>query len=114
MALISAVVLMLLVSACNKSNEGFLPQGGQLPTRYVSIRDSAIVPNTLIIAVGNSITFLNQTNEIRSIVSDDNTTILTGAIEPGRSFFYKKDTTGTFLIKCVENPALTGTIIITP
>lgn len=113
-AIYLAAMLMITAASCNKSNSDFLPTGGQLPTRYMTLRDSAFTPSVLSIAVGNSITFLNQGSIPRSIVSDDNSTIVTGPIQPGGSFFYKKDTTGVFGIHCVETPALRATIIITP
>lgn len=111
---VCCVLSVLLISSCDKNNEGFNPQGGQLPTNYISIRDTGIIPNLLIIANGNSVTFLNQTSTPKSIVSDDDVTIHSGAIPAGSSFFFKKDTTGVIDFHCVENPALRGSIIQTP
>lgn len=114
----SVAVLYLLTvvffSSCNKSNEGWNPQGGQLPTRYVTIRDTAIIPNILTVSVGNSITFLNQTSTAKSVVSQDSATFLSGPIAPDSSYFWKKDTTGTFDIHLTENPAIRSTIVIIP
>ena len=112
--LASALLMAVFFSSCNKSNEGFIPQGGNLPTRYVTIRDTAITPFILTIATGNSITFLNQSNSVKSVVSQDSATILSGPIAPGSSYFWKKDTTGTFDIHCNENQALRSTIVIVP
>ncbi|HAN65803.1 MAG TPA: hypothetical protein DCQ34_05820 [Chitinophagaceae bacterium] len=112
--LCTLLTALTFFTACEKSNPSNPAHGGQLPTRYVTIRDTAIIPSVLTIAVGNSITFLNQSASVKSVVSDDSTTILTGPIAPGASFFYKKDTTGTFGYRCLEDPLLRGTIIINP
>lgn len=115
----SGILALALLSAsiffsCDKSNDGFIPQGGQLPTRYVTIRDTAIIPSILTISVGNSITFLNQTATPKSVVSQDSATILSGPIPAGSFYFWKKDTTGTFEIHLTENPLLRSTIVIVP
>lgn len=112
------LALMLLTTiifySCSKSNEDFEAQGGLLPTHYVDIKESTFSPGILIVATGSSITFINGTSVEHSIVSDDSSTILSGAILPGTTFFYKKDTVGNFNYHCGVHPSARGTLILSP
>ena len=105
--------ILILFSSCDK-NDSFEPGGGMLPTRYVTIRDTAIVPSLLTISLGNSITFLNQASAPRRVISQDNRTIVSPLIGRDSSYFWKKDTIGTFYIHLVEKPSITSTIQIVP
>jgi plastocyanin len=108
-------LLALVVSlvSCDKSNEGFNPQGGYLPTNYITIKDSSFSPTSLTIVSGNSITFLNSTTGNHQVISSDSV-INTGLLAPQGHYFWKKDTFGTFPIHCVQHPSATALITITP
>ncbi|MEO6490742.1 MAG: cupredoxin domain-containing protein [Ferruginibacter sp.] len=110
--LIAMFTIMFL--SCTKSSQDFQGQGGLLPTNYVIINDNGFSPASLTIAVGSSITFVNSTIEEHSIVSDDSSTIITNVIMPNTSFYYKKDTVGTFSYHCGNHPTARGTIILRP
>ncbi len=109
-----AGLLLAGIISCDKQNSGFNPQGGNIPTNYINILDSSFSPAVLTIAIGSSITFVNSTNTIRTIVSDDSVTIITPGIPAFGSYFYKKDTIGTFNYHCVEKPSARGTVVLRP
>ena len=108
-----AAVLFAPIYSCSKA-EDFTGQGGLLPTHYITIKDSSFSPIVLTVATGSSITFVNSTDNEHSIVSDDSATILSGTILHKTSFYYKKDTVGTFYYHCGMHPTVKGTIILTP
>jgi len=107
-------VLFTALYSCTKTADDFTGQGGSLPTHYITIKDSSFSPAILTVATGSSITFVNDTDFEHSIVSDDSATILSGSIAHKTSFFFKKDTIGTFTYHCGLHPTVKGTIILRP
>ena len=112
--LLLTAVLFAGLYSCTKTAADFDGQGGLLPTHYITINDSSFSPIVLTLATGSSITFVNSTDNEHSIVSDDSATILSGTILHKTSFYFKKDTTGTFNYHCGMHPTVKGTIILTP
>lgn len=108
-----AVLFLATISSCIKSGIS-RPAGGDLPTNYIIVKDSAFTPPVLTVVSGSSITFVNNTAIAHTILTDDTTTIRAVSIAPGTSFFFKKDTSGTFPYHCALHPNARGTIVITP
>ena len=112
-------VIMLFISValatCTKTTD-FEAVGGDLPTNYITLQaDGSFTPAILIVASGSSITFVNNDNEPHQLLSSDSVNINTGLIEPGRSFFFKKDTlVGTISYRCTLDSNIRGTVIIAP
>jgi len=112
-------VIMLFISValatCTKTTD-FEAVGGDLPTNYITLQaDGSFTPAILRVASGSSITFVNNDNEPHQLLSSDSVSINTGLIEPGRSFFFKKDTlVGTISYRCTLDSNIRGTVIITP
>ncbi len=104
----------LLFSGCEKSTDDTKAVGGNLPTTYIIIKDSAFTPNQLSIVAGNNITFLNQTATAQTIISLDGITIPSTVIAAKESFVFKKDTTGTFFYKNANQPNATGRFTLRP
>src|SRR5690349_20900587 len=97
-------VIIFSVTACNKTGIAE-PAGGELPTNYIIVKDSIFTPATLTVVSGSSITFVNNTANAHTIMTDDTVTIKRTAIAPGTSFFFKKDTSGTFPYHCTVHPS---------
>lgn len=118
-SLILFAMMIAGLYACNK-NEDFTPSGGLLPTNYIRILDSSFNPSLLIVANGNSFTFLNGTTVAHTIVSDDTTTLRAVLINPDSSYYFKPDTATILPVQinipyhCVEHPSARGIIILTP
>ncbi len=88
--LVGLGVFMFMIS-CNK-NTSFDPQGGQLPSKYIFIRDTGTFdPQILNLTRGGSIIFVNNTSEAHHIKSDDGE-ILDVAIPVGMSVYVRPDT----------------------
>ena len=110
-------VFILLFSAVLMSCDGNgipEPAGGELPTNYVMVKDSSFSPGLLTVVAGSSVTFVNNTSIAHTVMSDDSNTVKLVSIAPGTSYFWKKDTSGSFPYHCTLHPVARGTIVITP
>ena len=110
------VCSLLILQSCNNDDSYFSSKGGLLPTEYIYIQNGVFSQtfqnNT--VALGTAVTFVNTTSSNHTIISDDNFTIQTPTIFPNKTFYFKKDTTGTFEYHCVEHPTVRGTITYRP
>jgi plastocyanin len=111
--LIGGLLLALLYS-CNKSTDNSNIKGGTIPTHYIKILNDSFSPQQLTVAVGSSITFVNNTDVTHTIVSDDSAAILSPGILPSTSYFYKKDTVATIPYHCKEHQNIRGSITFRP
>lgn len=109
----AGILIISTTFSCIKSGLS-RPVGGELPTNYIIVKDSSFTPPILKVVSGSSITFVNNTSIAHTIISDDTLTIKAVSIASGTSYFFKKDTSGTFLYHCTLHPNARGTIIITP
>ena len=107
------LVLGFFALSCSK-NIDYNPQGGNLPTNYIVLKENGFSPQFLTVVSGSSITFVNQTTVPHTLRTSDSITIPPVSIAANSSFFFKKDTSGTFSYYCEIHPAETGIIIITP
>lgn len=105
---------LIFMNSCAKDDPGYGLGGGDLPTHYMLLKDGAISPSVLTVVAGNTITFLNQTNEVHQIVSSDSITFNTGLIQPNKFYTWSKDIDGTFEVHCVQHPNVRATITLTP
>lgn len=114
LAWLASGLLFTSLLSCNKEEGISEPQGGTLPTNYINIKENSFTPPVLYVQAGSSITFVNTTDGDHSIVTEDSSTIVSGTIGRRTSFFFKKDTTGTFYYHCGFHPSARGTFIIKP
>lgn len=105
--------------SCSKDTN-FDAQGGDLPTHYITFRDSVFSPTRLEVANGSSITFLNQTSNPITLKGNDSILLKTVLIEANSYYFFKPDTIPpapaeiSIPYHCVEIPTAGGTIILLP
>lgn len=112
--LISCFFIISAVCSCSQNDELFDAQGGTLPTNYILIKDGVFTPDAITVAAGSSFTFVNETNDEHSIVSDDSSAILSGIIRVNSSYYYKKDTFGVIRYHCGQHPSVRGAITFRP
>lgn len=105
--------LSIAVISCDKM-ENIDAKGGELPTNYISILDSSFSPTGLTVVAGSSITFVNNTNADKSIISTDSLTIKSVTLKPNNSFVFKKDTVGVFSYHLTNKPAVNGSFTLLP
>ncbi len=104
----------ILFSSCVESYLGPAPVGGDLPTNYIAIKDSAFTPNNLTLYAGSTVTFVNNTSSAKKIVGTDSTTLPAVTLAPNSSFTYRKDTVASIFYKRADNAAITGVIHLVP
>ncbi len=100
--------------SCKNENANAYGGAGTLPTNYIFILDNGFSPNSLRIANGSSVTFVNNSNSTHTIISTDSLTLVTTPIAPAHDFIYKKYFVGVINYHCVEHPTDMGSIEFTP
>ena len=111
---ITFCISSLLLYSCTQPAANYGGVGGALPTHYISIADNVVSPASIVVSIGSSITFLNQSGTNQTIVSDNCTSLASSTMPPSGHFLFKKDTLGTITYHSIENPSLTGSITFRP
>jgi plastocyanin len=106
---VSISLLTLLMLSCTK-NDSSVAVGGALPSKFITYTGRQFTPSAVTVAAGTPISFLNSGTTPITVVSDDSLTIRTPIILPGTSFYYNKDTVGTFGFFIVEDSSRRGII----
>jgi plastocyanin len=75
----------------------------------VSLKSIAFEPSDITVAVGGTVTFVNNDSVTHDIVGEGWDS---GAIAPGASFSQTFDTAGTFQIHCSIHPSMTASITV--
>jgi hypothetical protein len=108
-------ILFIIIGFISCSKDGQpAPVGGDLPTNYIIISDSAFTPNNITAVNGSTFTFVNRSGVARGIYSLDSMVINKQNIAVNTSFIFKKDTTATIIYRMAGRPSVSGSITITP
>jgi hypothetical protein len=108
-------IVTICISSCGKESNGIPEaQGGLLPTNYITITDSSFSPNNAIAVKGSSFTFVNQSGKPKGLYSIDSLFINKPTIDISTSYYFKKDTLGTFYYFMAGKPSVTGSITLVP
>lgn len=83
-----------------------------LPPGEVRIQDYEFLPPTITVAVGETVTWRNGDDVDHWVLTDDGTTVDSGAIEAGQTFTATLDTPGSYPYFCDIHNAMTGTIVV--
>lgn len=117
--LLFLIVAIIGFYACGK-DDAFNAAGGQLPTHYITFKDSSFSPSLSTQSNGANFTFLNQSFSSITVVGDDTTILKPVTILPQSSYFFKPDTIPNPAAQvyipyhCVETPSAKGLIILNP
>lgn len=111
--LIIGTFISCCLFSCNKM-ENTDAKAGELPTNYISILDSAFLPNNLAVIAGSSITFVNNTSSDKSITSSDSVTIKAVTVKANDSYVFKKDTVGFFTFHLIDKKSVMGSFSLLP
>lgn len=100
----SILVSILLLSGCTQqqNNPGI---------NTVSIDNLAFNPNTLSIANGTQVTWINNDSTDHTII-DEGGLFNSGTIIPGKNFTYTFTTAGSYNYYCSLHPSMRGTILV--
>ena len=78
----------------------------------VLIRDYELLPPTITVAAGGTVTWQNSDDVDHWMITDDTTTVDSGAITPGQAYVATLPTPGTYAYYCDIHNAMTGTIVV--
>jgi plastocyanin len=81
---------------------------------YISISDSAFIPQVDTIVVGDSVRWTNNGVSPHTSTSDTKSLWDSGTLYPGESFTFQFDTPGSYSYHCEFHPSMTGTIMVQP
>lgn len=102
------------VATTKGTTAGTAPLGSALPEvpGQVDIVDYELLPDTITIAAGESVTWVNHDDVDHYMVTDDETTVHSDPIPPGARYVGTIATPGTYAYYCEIHNAMTGTIIV--
>jgi plastocyanin len=78
----------------------------------VDMIDYELLPPTITIAAGESVTWLNGDDVDHFMLTEDGTTVDSGPILPGEAYAATLTTPGTYPYYCDIHNAMTGTIVV--
>lgn len=79
-------------------------------TKSVSISNFAFSPDTVDVAVGDTVTWTNDDSVAHTVVGDGG--IQSGDLAQGDTYSKKFDSAGTFSYRCSIHPSMTGTVVV--
>jgi plastocyanin len=93
---------------------GALPDETAAAVRSVTMEDYAFKPQSLELFVGDSMTWVNQGNQLHTATSDDNgKTFDTGKVLPHeKSKLFKFEKAGTYKYHCTLHPKMVGELVV--
>jgi plastocyanin len=107
LAAILALILVALVTVRHETRAA---------TVTVGIENLAFAPGSVTVAVGTTVTWVNQetaASKIPHTATSDNGTWNSGLLNPGASFAFTFTKAGTFTYRCDVHPSMHGTITVT-
>jgi plastocyanin len=78
----------------------------------VLIRDYELLPPTVTVAAGGTVTWQNADDVDHWMLTDDGTTVDSGTITGGQSYVTTLSTPGTYAYYCDIHNSMTGTIVV--
>jgi plastocyanin len=108
-----ALVSLVFLGGCSAApSSSTTPSGSTGPapnTAQVSLKNIAINPSDIVVAVGGTVLFTNNDTVTHDIAG---TGFDTGALAPGATFSQVFNTAGSFPIHCTIHPSMTANITV--
>ena len=80
----------------------------------VTVTSAGFQPNILTVKVGSIVTWTNNDTAAESVTSDTASLFDSGSLAAGATYQFTFSQAGTFTYHSTTNPALTGTVLVTP
>ncbi len=114
--MIRVFILAVIVTSvgCTKIYDGSPGVGGNIPSNFIAVKDSSFNPGILQIAVGSSVTFVNNTNADKIIIGADSNQIPRRTIAAGKFFTFTPANAGNISYQRADKVSVTGNINVTP
>jgi plastocyanin len=114
-----AAALLFICSSCGSSSPSSPsnnpPTVTGTPVSIVSgassMTTTAFAPNPVTVAVGGSVTWVNNDNTTHTSTANGGSWN-SGSLAPGRTFTMTFSSAGTFTYRCTIHPGMTGTVTV--
>lgn len=88
-------------------------QVAETAANTVTISDFSFAPQSVTVAAGTVVTWVNHDDEPHTVVSADSPTLFkSGALDTNDTFTYTFDKPGTYQYFCSIHPHMTGTVVV--
>lgn len=110
-ALTAALLLfaVILLPGCEADTDAPPANGILLEDALVTMAGSVFQPSSVTIPSGETVTWLNDDEEIHTVTGDD---FGSGNISPGAEFTRTFDDPGTYEYRCSIHPGMVGTVTV--
>ncbi len=110
-----ALLVGFLLAGCggagSPSDGGSSGGGSTASGTEVTIAGFAFSPATLIVAVGDTVTWTNTDTAVHTVTADDGS-FDSGSLGTGGTFTHTFDTAGSYAYHCTIHPGMTATIVV--
>ena len=107
------LVLVVLISGCTAQKQvQTAPSGDSTANADITIRGFAFNPNTLTVATGASVVWINGESAKHTVVSDAGIEINSDALSKGQAYSHTFNTAGTYNYHCSIHPSMKGAVIV--
>jgi plastocyanin len=114
------IASLVFISACASSSSPTTPSSSPSPTgNAVSIvqgaaglTTTAFNPNPLTISKGTTVTWMNNDSTTHTSTSNNSGPWSSGSIDPGGTFSFTFQSSGSFAYHCAIHPGMVGTITV--
>jgi len=78
----------------------------------VSIENMLYTPAQITVAKGTKVTWTNNDSTAHTVTADTNNTFASGTLNPGASYSFTFNETGSFAYHCDFHPSMHGTVVV--
>lgn len=112
LAPLSLLAFALLASAASRPAAGAPQQAAQPATTQVTIDNFTFAPATLEISAGTKVTWINKDDVPHTVVSDDQETFKSKALDTDDEFSFTFSQPGTYKYFCSIHPKMTAQVVV--
>lgn len=108
---LGAFVIFGAGAYCGKSSNP--ASSAPVSTSNVSIKNMAFEPQNIEVAKGTTVVWTNNDSTVHQVESDGNLPdLLSGELQPGDTYDFVFDQSGTYAYHCKIHPQMTGQVIV--
>src|SRR5262245_15122563 len=105
---VSAISLLLAVTLAAQvtATAAPAPAGAAI---QIQIKDFMFAPGAITIRVGDTVTWVNQDDDVHTVVSEDGS-FRSGGLDTGQTYSFTFTRPGTYRFSCSLHPMMVGTV----
>ena len=106
---LNMILVGFLFLSCSKNNDDMVDDPAVSNDNKVYMKNSTFSPVSLGIAVGGTVTWINDDNLIHTVTADDGS-FNSGDMQPGATFKRTFNIPGTFPYHCIYHRGMMGSV----